>query len=94
MILNWLKGCGIISVRIRCKDILKFILLSSFMVAKILNLRGKMPQSGVCSMQGSTECRLPPKVIFHGRLSSTEGSLPPKVVSHRRSSSTEGRLPP
>ena len=53
-----------------------------------------MPQSGVGSMQGSTEGRLPPQVVFHHRSSSTEARLPPKVVFHRRLSSTKGRLPP
>ena len=48
------------------------------------NWRGikQMPQSGVGSMQGSNEGRLPLKVIFHQRSSSTEGCLPPKVVFH------------
>ena len=67
----------------------------------------KMPESGVGSIQWSTEgclslkvvlhrdClgRRPPKVVFHRRSSSTEGCLPPKVVFHRRSSSTKGCLP-
>ena len=47
----------------------------------------KMPQMGLGSMQGSTEGRLPPKVVFHRRLSSTKDCLPPKVVFHQRLSS-------
>ena len=39
-----------------------------------------MPQSGVGSMQGSTEGHLPMKVNFHQRSSSTKSHLPPKVV--------------
>ena len=35
-----------------------------------------------CSMQGSTEGRLPPKVVFHQRFSSTKGHLPPVSVSN------------
>ena len=53
-----------------------------------------MPQSGVGSMQGSTEGRFPMKVIFHLRLSSTKEGLPLKVIFHQRSSSTEGCPPP
>ena len=52
-----------------------------------------MPQSGLSSMQGSTEGCLPRKVIFQGRLSFTKGCLPPNVVFHQRSFSTEVRLP-
>ena len=42
----------------------------------------------------STKCCLPPKIVFHCRLSSTDGCLPPKIVFHQRSSSTEGCLSP
>ena len=52
-----------------------------------------MLQSGVGSMQGSTEGCLPMKVVFHQRSSSTESHLPPKVVFHQRSSSFKGHLP-
>ena len=53
-----------------------------------------MPQSGVGSMEGSTEGHLPPtKFVFHQRLSSTAGRIRLKVVFHRRSSSTKGLLP-
>ena len=47
-----------------------------------------MPQSGLGSMQGSTEGCLPLKVVFH------RGRLSRKLVFHQRSSYTEGRLPP
>ena len=40
----------------------------------------------------STEGRLPPKFIFHWRLSSIEGRLPKKVVFNRRTFSTKGCL--
>ena len=48
-------------------------------------------EHGLGIMQRSTEGHLPPKVVFHQRLSSTECHLPqkvPKIVFHRRSSST------
>ena len=41
-----------------------------------------MLQSGLSSIQGFTEVRLPPKIVFHRRLSSTKGCLPPKFVIH------------
>ena len=47
----------------------------------------KMPQSGLCSMRGSTN------VALHKRLSSMEGHLPLKVVFHWWLSSTEVGLP-
>ena len=53
-----------------------------------------MPQSGVGSMQGSTEGCLPLKVVFPWRLSSPESHLPPKLFFHWRLFFTEGRFPP
>ena len=45
-------------------------------------------------MSSCTQGHLPPKVVFHPRLSPNEGCLPPKVIFQESSSSTEGRLPP
>ena len=55
----------------------------------------KMPQNGLCSMQGlsSTNYCLPLKVVFHRKSFSPEGRLPPKVVFLQRSSFSKGRLP-
>ena len=55
-------------------------------------LSERMPQSGLGSMQGSTEGCLPLKVVFRPRSSSTQGCLPLNVVFHRRLSSAEGCL--